>query len=234
MKITYIKEKLQNMGVHLEDIIMGDFDYIGEFTAKKNRHPTSENYKKHGCFFRPNYERGILLYYLIRKYNIESVLEIGFGRGYSSFCMAKAMSDHGIEGKITTVDPNLNEEFLNGLTKVFRKEWFEKINFVKGYSQEFFNDNKEKYDLIFIDGDHRYEAVKTDWESSKDLFNKFILFDDYHLPSKVQKDIEVARVVDDIVNDTKELIIGDRRIFHDDREIPDEKIDYGQMLIQKN
>ena len=71
------------------------------------------------------------MYYLIRKLEISSVLEIGFGRGYSTFCMAKAMSDHGIEGKITTVDPALNEEFLKSLTSIFPKDWFEKINFIQ-------------------------------------------------------------------------------------------------------
>ena len=35
MKQIMIQKKLKNMGVFLEDISLGDFDVIGEYTAKK-------------------------------------------------------------------------------------------------------------------------------------------------------------------------------------------------------
>ena len=93
MKKLMIQEKLKNLGVEIEDICLGDFDAIGEYTAKKSRSRDSELFRKIGCFFRANYERGILMYYLIRKLECESVLEIGFGRGYSTFCMAKSVTE---------------------------------------------------------------------------------------------------------------------------------------------
>lgn len=234
MKKILIQEKLKSLGVYLEDIVLGDFDVIGEYTAKKNRTPDKTQYKSVGCFFRPNYERGILMYYLVRKKEINTVLEIGFGRGYSTFCMAKAMCDHGIDGKIITVDPNFNEDFLKQLSGIFPKEWFNKIEFVSSTSDQYFKDNPgEKYDFIYIDGDHRYEAVKNDWNNCKEKFNKLLLFDDYHMPTKVQKDIECSKVIDSIEGFNKELIIMDRRIFFDDRRISDENIDYGQVLLTK-
>ena len=61
-----------------------------------------------------------------------------------------------------------------------------------------------------------------------------MLFDDYHLPGKTQKDMEVSNLVDQIADDSKELIIMDRRIFLDDRQYSDDKIDYGQVLLTKN
>ena len=52
-----------------------------------------------------NYERGMLLYSLIAKYKPKNVLEIGTAEGYSALCMAWAMTDCKINGKIFTIDP---------------------------------------------------------------------------------------------------------------------------------
>ena len=104
MKHINIKTKLEEMGVAVDGIIMGDFDYIGEFTAKRDRRPDDPNYKRYGAFYRANYERGILIYYLIRQFNLTSMLEIGFGRGYATFCAAEAFHDAGIGGKIVSIN----------------------------------------------------------------------------------------------------------------------------------
>lgn len=233
MKITHIKDKLIELEHPIENFSLGDFDVIGEFTAKKNRNPSSILYKDVGCFFRPNYERGMLIYALIRKYKIQSYLEIGFGRGYSAFCAAKAMDEDGINGKITTIDPSFDREHLQNLTRVFPKSWFEKINFIQEKSETAIS-TLDKFDMIYIDGDHTYEAVKKDWDLCKDRWNKVILFDDYHLPTKqLDNNIEVTKVVDQIEDFSKELIIMDRRIFFDDRKMKDEEIDYGQVILTK-
>ena len=233
MKTIHIKDKLEELEFPVEYLSLGDFDAIGEFTAKKTRRPDSELYKKVGCFFRPNYERGLLIYSLIRKYKIQTYLEIGFGRGYSSFCAAKAMEDDGIDGKITTIDPNFDRQHLQNLSKLFPQSWFAKINFLQGKSEDVLP-TLDKFDMIYVDGDHTYEAVKRDWELCKDRWNKVVLFDDYHLPSKEEdKNIECAKVIDQIEGYKKELIIMDRRIFLDDRRLKDEEIDYGQVILTR-
>jgi len=72
MHIKHIKDKLAELDFPIENLLLGDFDAIGEFTAKKHREPSNELYKKAGCFYRPNYERGMLIYSLIRKYKVQS------------------------------------------------------------------------------------------------------------------------------------------------------------------
>lgn len=234
MKKIDIRQKLNDIGVSLDDLSLGDFDVIGKLTAERTRDRNHPLYKTTGCFYRSNYERGILIYSLIKKYNISSVLEIGFGRGYSTFCAIKAFHDFGINGKVTTIDPNFDENFLNQLTKFFPQSWFECITFLKGTSKDVLPSlQTNNYDFVYIDGDHSYEGTKFDWENTKHLYNKCLLFDDYHLPSKNDPGIQCQKLIDEIDDDSKELIIMDRRIFFDDRRIPDDQIDYGQVLLTK-
>ena len=239
MEKVMIKDKLEEIGIVFEDLILGDFDTIGEYTAKKVRSRDKELYRSVGAFFRPNYERGILIYSLIKRYEVESFLEIGFGRGYGTMCAALAMSELG-RGTITTVDPAMDDDFIKHLQQIFPQDWFSRVNFVKKTSQEYFGsiEPERDYDFIYVDGDHTYEGVKQDWENSKDKFNMFLLFDDYHLPSKVNdgsysQDIDCARLIDEIDGEAKQLIIMDRRIFFDDREYKDSDVDYGQVLISR-
>jgi predicted O-methyltransferase YrrM len=232
IKSTHIKTKLKDLGFNLEDFSLGEYDYIGEFTAKKQRSVDKDLFKKVGAFFRPNYERGLLINALIKKYDIQSYLEIGYGRGYSCFCAAKTMTELG-RGTVTTVDPALDKNQIENLSKVFPHEWFEKISFFNEESDLYFQAHENKFDMIYIDGDHRYDAVRKDWANAEKLATKIILFDDYHLPGKIQKDIEVSSLVDSIENYSKELIIMDRRVFLDDRGYSDNQIDYGQVIITK-
>ena len=136
-------------------------------------------------------------------------------------------------GKITTIDPNFNKSHIEMLGRIFPKEWFDMISFIPSKSSDYLPTVKESFDFVYIDGDHTYQATKNDWDLCKDKYNEILLFDDYHLPGKVQKDINCSNLIDQIEDESKELIIMDRRIFFDDRRIPDEKIDYGQVLLTK-
>lgn len=235
MKITNIKQKLEEIGVSPSSVIMGDFDQIGEYTAKRTRSPDDPNYAKHGFCYRSNYERGILIYHLIRQFNVASFLEIGFGRGYSTFCAARAFHDSGVlNASVTTVDPALDEKFVGALQQVFPKEWFSYIKFMKGTSRDVVPRLEGNFDMIYIDGDHSYQGTRIDWEMTKDRFNKFLLFDDYHMQTKQDKGtIECSRLIDEVDDPSKELIIMDRRMFFDDRRLTDEQVDYGQVLLTK-
>ena len=52
-----------------------------------------------------NFERGMLLYAMVGKNKPRTILEIGTASGYSTICMAKALTDFNIQGKIITIDP---------------------------------------------------------------------------------------------------------------------------------
>ena len=236
MEVKHIKEKLDELGFKLDDFVLGDFDQIGEFTAKKQRSNNDPLYKSVGAYFRPNYERGILLSALIKKFEVKSVLEIGFGRGYSALCAVKAFCEMGYwDSKVITVDPNIDEVHMKKLTEVFPSNMLNMIGFMHGKSEDVLPKLKDfEFDLIYIDGDHTYEAVKKDWELVKDSYKKCLLFDDYHLPGKDSgPGIQVAKLVDEIDVPNKELIRMDRRIFVDDRGKSDAEIDYGQVLITR-
>lgn len=233
MKRVHIVDKLKDLGFELDDLTLGDFDVIGEWCAKKQRSRDSELYKTAGAFFRPNYERGLLIYSLILRHDIKSFLEIGFGRGYGTLCAAMAMQENG-GGTITTIDPNFDTNHIERLKQAFPKDWFDMIKFVNDFSQNHLQDNIEKFDFIYVDGDHRYEAVKRDWELCEKRYNKILLFDDYILPTGEQSDdIQCSALIDSIDDDSKQLIIGDRRIFVDDRGWTDEQIKSGQVLLMR-
>jgi len=150
-----------------------------------------------------NYERGILLYSLIAKYKPKNVLEIGTAEGYSTLCMAWAMTDYNINGKIFTIDPKpfdvpvernvtwednpKHDTVMLSRRELWNKfadnEWIKKIEVLTGFSGEVLQKNTElpKMDMGFIDGSHVYEAVVHDFYAFLEVASEsfHLLFDDY-------------------------------------------------------
>jgi len=232
MREVNIISKLEELECSVSNLSLGDFDAIGELTARKARGKDNPLYKTAGCFFRPNYERGMLAYALVKKYRPKSILEIGFGRGYWSVCAAKAMYDFDIDGSIMSIDQQFDSAHIERLSKHFPHEWLSKIQMLKGNSSEILSNlDTTGWDLVYIDGDHTYAGVSADWNAVKDKCG-IVLFDDYHKPTKNEKDIEVARLIDELQYD-KELILMDRLVFCDDRSLSTDR-DYGQVLMKVN
>ena len=71
-----------------------DLEEIAKLTALRQ--------EKNGDFYISNFWRGPMLYSLVRAIKPRTILELGTGRGYGAFCMAKAMEDGGIDGKLST------------------------------------------------------------------------------------------------------------------------------------
>ncbi len=163
----------------------------------------------------PNFERGLLLYALISKYKPKNVLEIGTAEGFSTLCMAWAMTDCEINGKIFTIDPKpfdtpteripfwiSNQEnkpimlSTKDLWEKFAKqEWLDKIEVLTGFSGEILKKNSSrlpKMDMGFIDGHHVYDAILHDFHAFLKISSKNfqILFDDYFKNGDVEKVVE--------------------------------------------
>ena len=94
--------------------------------------------------FPPNYFRWDLIKYLNEKYNFKSYLEIGCDNN-------QLFSRINIKKKFG-VDPSSGGN-------------------IRKTSDEFFKNNKKKFDIIFIDGLHEYSQVKTDIINSLNSLN---------------------------------------------------------------
>ena len=154
-----------------------------------------------GEFERHVYIRGPVLYSIIAKLKPKTVLEFGTGLGYSSLCMAKAMHDFDIDGKIYTVDRfsmnyphqrylkdhagkiiSVKKSNNESWSQAANQEWIKKIIPLTGHSGPIMKKTKlPKIEFSYIDAGHNYESVKHDFYSLLTVAAKNfnILFDDY-------------------------------------------------------
>lgn len=85
---------------------------------------------------------------ILSSYKTPSYLEIGFGDGS---CFNRITVDDK-----TCVDPH----------PYYPETWGLRGTYLLKTSDDFFKENTKKYDVIFIDGDHEYAAVRSDFENS--------------------------------------------------------------------
>ena len=198
-----------------------EFVKLGDMTALFESKPNE--------FIQLNYERGPLLYALVSILKPKNILEIGTARGYSTLCMAWAMSDNNIPGKIFTIDPkstklnsrnllddhsSLGARYENISVREIWKEisgknWLDKIIVLNGYSGEIMSKNNHpKFDFGYIDGAHFNDAVIHDFyaflKSSNSNFG--ILLDDYidrkYYGVKKLVDEEISKTFDTTIIET--------------------------------
>lgn len=130
-----------------------------------------------------------VLYAMTRAIKPNIVVEIGSARGKSTCTLALACRENGM-GKVFAIDPHTpndwtdvgitgdSYDFLKGRLEHYRlQEWCEIIRSTSlGASQNW----TKPIDMLFIDGDHTYEGVKSDFESFKPWLgeNSIVMFHD--------------------------------------------------------
>ncbi len=113
-----------------------------------------------------------LLYGLARSLKPEVAVEIGSAIGWSACMVGSALRDNG-RGMLYAIDPHMPTEWNDGtvtdtfpiITRNVENLRLERhVSIVRKTSGDAAKGWSRKVDLIFIDGDHSYEGVKSDWE----------------------------------------------------------------------
>jgi len=151
----------------------------------------SSNFKSKGRYTQDYFSYNIkYLSRIIYKYNLTeknmSILEIGSFEGLSTVFFLTYLKN----SKIHCVDPFLcftenKDKDFNQVFENFKnntKEFQTRVRLSNTTSDDFFKKNlNEKFDLIYIDGDHHADNVLRDARNSFKLLNRggFIVFDDF-------------------------------------------------------
>ena len=127
----------------------------------------------------------ILIREIILKENCFKTLEIGLGFGASALTFLSTLKEvENSNYNHTAIDPFQKKIFENSAIKLIKSAKLDqKFNFFESPSYEVLPEllkNEKKYDLIYIDGSHRFEDIFIDFYYSSLILemNGIILFDD--------------------------------------------------------
>jgi predicted O-methyltransferase YrrM len=197
--IVEVQEYISQIFPEHSDTTWSELEQIAKLTALRR--------SRDGEYFISNSWRGPMLYSLVRRLKPRLILELGTGRGYGAFSMAKALVDGDINGRLITVDrtpvdrpiewPYVNSLEENVITNSSLGDFWKKelpddlnqrIEFRQGDTasvHQLLNDHQGEIDLVFIDSDHTYNGVKLDFLSAHSITteNAVFVFDDYSATS---------------------------------------------------
>jgi predicted O-methyltransferase YrrM len=132
--------------------------------------------------------QGMWLYENCRTRRLRSILEIGTCYGYSALFILAAISKNAV-GHLTSIDPFERTWWhgiaLRSIEKAGAGQYFRYIEDRSDRAGIDLAREGAKFDLIFIDGNHRFDDVLTDFYLFAQLCEKGgqVVFDDMWMPS---------------------------------------------------
>lgn len=110
---------------------------------------------------------------IIQTFKVETVLELGTSVGVGTMFLASS-----INGSVTTID--CNKPVLDFAQKKIYQAGVGNVFFVCDKIDSFLSRNTEKFDLIYIDGDHTADSMRRQYEYLLKSVNEryIIIFDD--------------------------------------------------------
>jgi predicted O-methyltransferase YrrM len=115
---------------------------------------------------------------IIKECKPKTVLEIGTGWGISG----SAFLENGVE-RLITVDATTDPDYYHTAQDEIdtHKKQGQVVDYNRMKSSEFFSENEDTFDMIFIDGDHGYKGCKEDLVASLQFLNSggVIVMDDF-------------------------------------------------------
>ncbi len=132
---------------------------------------TTEGHWQDRNIFRP------IIHDFYNKYNVKSILEIGFNIGYSASMWLEFDPDK--KSTLTSVDIGLHSDTVKA-SEAVKNLHGDRFSFILSDSKKVKNQLKGQiFDLAFIDGDHSRTGVASDIRLCIDLQIPLLLFDDY-------------------------------------------------------
>jgi predicted O-methyltransferase YrrM len=178
-------------------------------------------------------DSAFLLYGLARARKPEVAVEIGSARGKSACFIGAALKENG-NGKLYAIDPHTPNHWNDENSPDTLETMKRNIKTLRLESHvEIIRDTSEKaavawnrpIDLLFIDGDHSYDGVKSDWDRFSPFVTKFgavvfhdTLWDLHPDPRFAREDMGVPSFVEELRRDGYPVITLDK--------------DFGVSLVQ--